>query len=900
MARRKTRSPSAVASAPATPSTGRVTRSVSRAAQVTVQTTPLVETALQNAPSMPDPDMLGTQVGTQMNFAYGSPDRTAPDTTVRRDSKTTVASILEKSIHAARADHQPLTPVREVGGEENEDLTFPASIPQVELRNELLQPETHVHWETSYEEYEECEESSESESPLEPSPEPPSPEPDEEEEDEISDDGIQRQLEIEESQTVNVAEADDESSPDTVAGDLRANGNLPVRTAEWYQRSEDLFNRAAIINRNHPWAANPNAKPGGNKVPPPSGLRWKRIALGLLALCFILPVLISALTMWYTWLQQLWKPHVPAPVGPGNWSNSHPSEPFHLSGGDYEDRLQNLERVLAALSNQAKEDHSVVQRLAEILPDQIIVSPRSDGGVDIDPAFFSALKAKMQADGLSAGSGTTSPSGDANSVHELSREWASFLKTNDERIAQHIERVFTSTRLGDIQKAIERGIILTKSEFVNILNTKYAEIGDELLQLNEGVNDRVQRLQHVLEKQVHQEVMQRYNSISRDDLLKNIPVQQLEGITQRSYLNNLARTMENINWFSRSLGACVDPRGTSAMYTPPMNWTMPVVGRWLIGRPAPFPQTNQPPDSVLDPWTELDECWCTPVHNTYDHDARITISLKNRFILPKEIGIEFPSADATPFAGTAPQTIEVWGRIPDRTVWKAVQEDIQAGQIYPFRGHFSDDDPEVIYAYEHDAEVTSSVTGGGSWWRTKRTKRKTKETLRKKWTRGGWTPLGRFQYDIRHPTNQPVQMFELDVDLENYHHLGDDVDADGQPNGLGPGTGAAVNAIMIRFVENWGDPERLCVYRVRLHGDEVLLEEEDSQATPSSAAADEGGADGAGTQGSGWTTVVDEEVYERDVVMDTDETIGGTPSSDEVITDGDYGEERKKRRGWFW
>ncbi|KAI9883980.1 MAG: hypothetical protein M1823_004227 [Watsoniomyces obsoletus] len=938
MARRKTRSPSAVPSGPDTPSASRNTRSTSRAAPVT-RDTGLVETALRDAPSAPDSNMLGIQVGPQLNFAYGSPDRTAPNTTIRRPGTTSAASLMEKSIHAARTDLQALSPVREVRDEveedENEQPIVPATIPRVEEpRNGHVPSENRVHWESTYEE--ESEESSErspSETPSEGTLDRQSPDQDDDEEEEMGEDGIQRQLEIEESRIGHHDEVEDgyrlpidheDESPPYM--ETRA---PRVRSPEYHARAEDLFNRAAIVDRNHPWASNPNAKASDDDLSLLSKFTWKRITLGLLALCFILPILVTALSMWYTWFHRFWKPHIPVSTGLGNWPIPHmPSPSSYLSSDNHEDRLLNLERVLAALSNQAKEDHSVVQRLAEILPDQIIVSPRSDGGVDIDPAFFSALKAKMQADGLAAGGGSSTTSGSSvDTVQELSQEWAQFLKTNDERIAQHIEQMFTSTRLTDVQKAIDQGVILTKSEFVNILNSKYAEVGDELIQMNEGLNDRILRLQHILEKQVHREIMERYDSVSRQDVLKIISLNELESITQRSYLSNLAKTMENINWFSRSLGACVDPRGTSATYTSsPLNWTLPMtIGRYLYGHHDHHAAqtTSQPPDSILEPWTELHECWCTSVQDE-DHDARITIALKNQYILPKEIGIEFPSADATPFYETAPRTVEVWGRIPDRNVWREINRDIQDGEIYRFRGHFTDDpndkynpdieQPEISYDYSDGDAVPARGGGGGvggggrrrrTWWgwfkgsnERMKLRNKKKEELRRKLTRGGWTPLTRFQYDIRHPTNQPVQMFELDVDLEKYHHLdrADDAGDNGRGGDNGgnkrkgsTGTGAAVDSIMIRFVDNWGDPERLCVYRVRLHGEEVLVEGRgrNRYVTPSSSAATGGDDDG----------------WRNAVVDDNESMMDGTYSSDEVITDDDSeGESKRKKGGWykFW
>ncbi|KAI9812368.1 MAG: hypothetical protein M1826_002835 [Phylliscum demangeonii] len=63
----------------------------------------------------------------------------------------------------------------------------------------------------------------------------------------------------------------------------------------------------------------------------------------------------------------------------------------------------------------------------------------------------------------------------------------------------------------------------------------------------------------------------------------------------------------------------------------------------------------------------------------------------------------------------------------------------------------------------------------------------------------GWLPLARFEYDIRQDNH--VQTFPVEFDFER--------------------SGAQVVMVSVRILSNWGDEERTCLYRVRVHGNRV-------------------------------------------------------------------------------
>ncbi|KAI9814347.1 MAG: hypothetical protein M1826_002259 [Phylliscum demangeonii] len=64
----------------------------------------------------------------------------------------------------------------------------------------------------------------------------------------------------------------------------------------------------------------------------------------------------------------------------------------------------------------------------------------------------------------------------------------------------------------------------------------------------------------------------------------------------------------------------------------------------------------------------------------------------------------------------------------------------------------------------------------------------------------GWLPLARVEYDVRQDNH--IQTFPVDFDLE--------------------ASGAQVVLLMVSMRNNWGDAERTCLYRVRVHGNRVV------------------------------------------------------------------------------
>lgn len=360
-----------------------------------------------------------------------------------------------------------------------------------------------------------------------------------------------------------------------------------------------------------------------------------------------------------------------------------------------------------------------IQHLETILPDKLVVTKTPDGGIQIADSFWIALKAKIEED-----YGRSGPSG-ATTIDENQGKrgpWQEYLVHNERLMEKKIDERFKQKHKAEWAQAIEEEVILTRAEFLDILNKKYKEFSGEVDDIRAYFGSQIRQLESAISNRVNEAIMERYNHIAREDVMKSIAPSQLEAMSHVAILANAWSALTKINWLSPALGAVVDPNGTSITYDPnprrarSRRW----FGRWFGFEKhaleiARFPPVNAPLMALL-PWNELDDCWCTPMTDESTLDVHL-----GRSIYPSEITIEFVPASATPDIEAAPRKIQVWGRIEDnKKAWKETRK------LFP-------------HLIKQPRNLRDSLKG--------------------------WSPLAEFQYDIRHTNHVQTFAFPFDVEL---------------------------------------------------------------------------------------------------------------------------------------
>lgn len=472
--------------------------------------------------------------------------------------------------------------------------------------------------------------------------------------------------------------------------------------------------------------------------------------------------------------------------------------------GTWEQRLEYVEAHLSVTERDIvtlkdRLHRSSIMRLEEMLPKQIVVQKGPDGELEIGPLFWTALRAKIDEE-----YGTAGPSGDqsnngesrSNEPHSTPSQWQEFLVANERLLEQKLEREFTDYR----KKVLRDQAILTRPEFLDVLNKRYRELSSQIVQSREQVDNQIRLLDHSISSRIYDAIMTRYNKIAKEDVLASIAPAQLEAMAHVAILANTFNALSKTNWLSPSLGAVVNPHGTSMKYIPPepdsprrINIFGHAIRRinmfWRGPHRSKIPNYVEPLPAVaaLIPWHDLGDCWCTPASS--ERGARLDIHL-GRAIYPSEMVVEFPPASSTPEFKTAPRTIEVWGRFVDRQAWQRTRQHFE--EVH--RRRSSSSSPTTNPNSDPDADDPRDPD-----------------------SRGGWAPLAHFQYDVRHPNH--VQTFPFPLD----------------PAALD----AQIERIRVLFLDNWGDPHRVCIYRLRLAGLEASDAMSDTNSPPDDDDEDE-------------------------------------------------------------
>ena len=214
-----------------------------------------------------------------------------------------------------------------------------------------------------------------------------------------------------------------------------------------------------------------------------------------------------------------------------------------------------------------------------------------------------------------------------------------------------------------------------------------------------------------------------------------------------------------VNWFSASNGAVVDPYLSSPV---DRNCKGVKEHTWytrIFSINAKCEDASYPHGQALLPWSEPDERWCAPPSRG---KLQLTVDIAHP-IAPTELVLEHLPKDASLRIGDAPKELELWVDIPDADVYNTVNAAI--AHIKP------------------DLLVDSSP-------------QKDRELDEKQALPFTFVPVGRWIYNIYEKDH--IQTFEIPFPLQKL--------------------GVKATRFAVRVNSNWGDYGPTCIYRARLHG----------------------------------------------------------------------------------
>lgn len=426
-----------------------------------------------------------------------------------------------------------------------------------------------------------------------------------------------------------------------------------------------------------------------------------------------------------------------------------------------------------------------IKRLNEILPDLIVVRAGDDGRPTIDPMFWEALKAKLEVESAASRGGkdeelealaremadlkaqwrevvdlkgSTAKEAEilarnmaelkaqwqesatlrgrtaeesavlARNMAELNAQWQEFLSLNERRVQEFLRESLIEARKGEFERAVEDDYILPKKEYINMLDTAYNSITTNVDERLRYVEDSLRRS---VDRRIDDAISDHYLKMAKFEKTWNLPESQLEAIAHVAMMANKIDALGNVNFISEGQGARIDPFGTT---------------KALKGHARGDPVFGERPETVINPWLDVGNCWCTLATGA----PQISIDTA-RIVFPREVVVEHAPAQATLDIEAAPKNIEMWGKL---TTLEALEPALHAAK----------------QEFNHDPSPES--------------------------VKGGWVLMAQFKYDINFVNH--IQYFSVGFDTERYN--------------------ASVDKVTFRIRDNWGHPQRTCLYRLRLHG----------------------------------------------------------------------------------
>lgn len=266
------------------------------------------------------------------------------------------------------------------------------------------------------------------------------------------------------------------------------------------------------------------------------------------------------------------------------------------------------------------------------------------GRNEIPGPFWHALRDNLAKEGISTGD-----------VKE-SASWTNFWQHNKAQLDTYLSDAVDAK----VKNAIGNNTPVTNDTFIGMVESEF-----KLLQ------NRVADMESSWNKNVNKKFK---------DLVATLPKGQLETMANTVLLENAWAALHSVNFFSRALGAVVDPHLTSPTMAS-RGLTRRVLQKltWIPG--------DLPPAAVLVGWEEPTDCWCA-ARSPGTGKAQIGIVMPHK-IVPETLLVEHIPRDGTLDIGSAPRGMEVWVEVEDEGVRAALgQPEDRPGEKFVRVGSF--------------------------------------------------------------------------------------------------------------------------------------------------------------------------------------------------------------------
>ncbi|KAG5981185.1 hypothetical protein E4U55_003218 [Claviceps digitariae] len=389
-----------------------------------------------------------------------------------------------------------------------------------------------------------------------------------------------------------------------------------------------------------------------------------------------------------------------------------------------------------------------------------------------DPVFSSTLHLAME-------------DFDNNMGGKMTTFWNTWVKDNDEKIAQMLGSAVDQIKSAGSQKEFEerltkivkeqlaqteqqkgaqgqgQGQLVSRDEFLRHLRNEFASHRSEI---RAELKDLQPQLEQLIQQSVELATKETPHGMSRADVttlvdglirkaLADVNLEALaRGTIHRHWDSDLRH---QVNYFSVGSGAIIDAKHSSSTWDPTREGVI-TQEEYKRGLRA---SKGFPPIAALDAWQEQGDCWCAARsvnHRGNPHGASLAVQLAHR-IIPQHIVVEHILPGATTEPNARPKFIEVYAEILDPDVRERV---LDFGAAF-----FPDDESDWNFTPpDYDARFVK---------------------------------ITQFVYEA--------------ADIHNgvyVHRLSSELMA----------LGAATDHIIVRAVSNYGAKNHTCFYRVRLYG----------------------------------------------------------------------------------
>jgi len=319
--------------------------------------------------------------------------------------------------------------------------------------------------------------------------------------------------------------------------------------------------------------------------------------------------------------------------------------------------------------------------------------------------------------------------------------------------------------------------VMTREEFVVQLNQEFASHQQKISVEFKGMQSK---LEQYVEKTIKEASNSSPKGMTHHEATKLVESKVRKAISD-AHLGALAKgkvmgkweseIRDKVNFLTYNSGALIDPRKSSPIYQEAKP--NPFSKAWIRWGQQPkvgkdHQSQSQAYNSVLFKWDDEGDCWCgavsQPIEGTHYRGVWTTINLGHT-VVPEYLAIEHIRPRATLKPGARPKRIELWGAY-DSVEQQARLKDF--GEAH-FDGemvqHCPKDDPSVCFHL-----------------------------------------LGTLTYpDDAGDTNDGVFVHKLSEELLKLR--------------------AATDQVRVVAVDNYGDGNQTCFYRIRLFGEKVAEEE---------------------------------------------------------------------------